>query len=311
MYTILGATGNVGSKIADILVSVQGEDVRLVSRTADRMLPCLLRKTRADLTYYSGDAESYVGDILDTDFLVQAFKGSEAVFTLIPPNTKTENFMTYADKISESITRALEIAEIKYVVNLSSIGAELSEGTGPVLGLYNFEQRLNRIKNLNVMHVRAAFFMENLFMNIEQIGSKGINSSPIRGDLKLPMIATQDIADFVVKQLVKRDFSGSSVAYLLGERDLSMSEATAVIGKIIGKPDLKYVMLPYDEAEKALLSAGFSRDVSRSYVELDKALNDGRITGSLKRTEENTTAISIERFCSEVFAQIYSQKKAA
>jgi uncharacterized protein YbjT (DUF2867 family) len=194
---------------------------------------------------------------------------------------------------------------------LSSIGAELSEGTGPILALHNFEQRLNRIVGLNIMHVRAGFFMENLLMNIDSIRSGEINSSPVKGELKLPMIATQDIADYVVKRLVNRDFSGSSVAYLLGERDLSLIEATAVIGKIIGKPDLKYITLPYNEAEKTLVLAGFSPDVSRSYIEMDKALNDGRITGSLKRTAENTTAISLERFCAEVFVQIYSQQKAA
>ncbi|HUK99471.1 MAG TPA: NAD(P)H-binding protein, partial [Nitrospirota bacterium] len=195
MYTILGATGNVGSKIADIMISLKGENVRLVSRTADRMLPCLLQKNRADITMYSGDAEAYVGDMMDAAFLVHAFEGADAVFTLIPPNINAEKFMTYAASISESIAHALEIANVRYVVNLSSIGADMSEGTGAILALHNFEQRLNRIDGLNVMHVRAAFFMENLFMNIGQIQSQGINSSAIQGNIKFPMIATQDVAE--------------------------------------------------------------------------------------------------------------------
>jgi len=228
MIAILGATGNVGSKIADILISKKAEDVRLFSRTADRMLPCLLRQTRADLTFYSGDAEAHVGDITDTESLAEAMKGTDAVFTLVPPNNKAENFMAYADKVVESIVKAVEISGVKYVVNLSSIGAELSEGTGPIRGLYNLEQRLNRIKGLHVLHVRAGYFMENLLMNIDLIRAKGFMTDSLRGDLKLPMIATYDIAEFVANRLVSRDFTGSSVEYLFSEVS-SLNEAATII----------------------------------------------------------------------------------
>lgn len=309
MYTILGATGNTGSRIADILIR-KGEDVRLVARTADRMLPSLVKKARADITYV-GEAHSYVGDMMDTEFLVKALEGSDAVFTLIPPNVKAENFMSFADKIGESIARALEIAKVTFVVNLSSIGAELSQNTGPILGLHHQEERLNRIQLLNVVHLRASYFMENLLMNIEMIRSKGINGSAIRGDLKLPMIATRDIADVAAERLVKCDFTGSSVRYLLGQRDLSLVEATGIIGNKIGKPELEYSLFPYKEAEKGLIAAGLSPDMSRLYIEMSRAFNDGRIIGPLKRTKENTTQTSFERFCDEVIVPLYSQKKAA
>jgi hypothetical protein len=68
-------------------------------------------------------------------------------------------------------------------------------------------------------------------------------------------------------------------------------------------------MFPYDEAEKGLVSAGLSPDMSKRYVEMSKALNDGRIIA--KRTTENTTPTSFEVFCDEVFAPLFSQKKAA
>jgi uncharacterized protein YbjT (DUF2867 family) len=309
MYTILGATGNIGSKIADILIR-KGEDVRLVARTADQLLPSLIKKARADVTYV-GEADSYVGDLLDTEFLVKALEGSDAVFTLIPPNPQAENFMSYADEIGESIARALEIAKMSHVVNLSSVGAELSLNTGPILGLHKQEERLNRIKMLNVVHLRAAYFMENLLMNIEMIRSKGINGSAIRGDLKFPMIATKDIADVAAERLVKRDFAGTSVQYLLGQRDLSLIESTGIIGSKVGKPELKYIQFPYDEAEKGLIAAGLSPDMSRIYIEMSRAFNEGRIVGPLKRAKENTTPTSFERFCDEVIVPLYSQKKVA
>lgn len=309
MYTILGATGNTGSKIADILIR-RGEDVRLVARTADRMLPSLVKKARADETFV-GEAHSYVGDMMDTEFLVKALEESDAVFTLIPPNLKAENFMSYAEKIGKSIARAIEIAKVRYVVNLSSIGAELSQNTGPILALHDQEDRLNRIKALNVVHLRAAYFMENLLMNIEMIRSKSISGTALRGDLKFPIIATRDVAEVAAERLVKRDFTETSVRYLLGQRDLSLVEATEIIGRKIGKPELKYFLFPYDEAEKGLIAAGISSDMSRLYIEMSRAFNEGRVIGPAKRTAENTTPTSFEKFCDELIVPRYSEKKAA
>jgi uncharacterized protein YbjT (DUF2867 family) len=297
MYTILGATGNVGRKIADNLIK-RGEKVRLVARSAERLRP-----------FVGNRAEAFAGDAMDTEFLSKAFKGSDAVLTLIPSNIKADRLLAYADKIGESIERALKLAKVEYVVNLSSAGAELPEGTGPVVGLHNQEERLNRIRGLNVLHLRSAFYMENVLMNIDLIRSRGIMGSAIRGDTRFPMIATKDIAAFAAERLVKRDFAGSSVRYLLGERDLSMIEATDIIGRKINRPSLVYVMFPYDEAEKSLISAGLSPDVSRLYVEMSRAFNDGRIIA--KRTAENTTPTSFEVFCDEVFVPAFLSAKAA
>jgi len=299
MYTLLGATGNVGGKIADILIK-KGEKVRLVARSGER-----LRKL------VGPNSHAFAGDITDPEFLVKAFTGSDAVFTLIPPNVRASDFMAYARTVSESIARALDTTKVKYVVNLSSWGADLTEGTGPILGLHNNEERLNRIKGLNVLHLRPANFMENSLMSIELIRSRGVNGSAARGDLKFPMIAAKDVAEIAADRLLKCDFSGSSLQALLGQRDLSMIEATTIIGKKIGSPDLRYVMLSYDDAEKAFLAAGLSSDMSKKYVQMAKALNDGRLYGTVKRSTANTTSTSFEQFCDEVFVPLYMQKKAA
>lgn len=297
MYTILGATGNIGGKIAGILAK-EGKTARIVARSADRLKQLAGKH-----------AEAFVGDALDTEFLVKAFTGAEAIFTLIPPNFKAEKFLTYADTVGESIARAVEIAEIKYVVNLSSVGADLPDGTGPIVGLHRQEERLNRIKGLQVLHLRPAYFMENLLMNVDLIKTKGIAGSAIRGENKFPMIATKDIAAFAAERLVKRDFSGSSVKYLLGQRDLSMIEATMTIGGKIGLPDLPYITFPYDAAEKGLIAAGLSADMSRLYLEMSRAFNEGRVIAV--RTTANTTSTTMEEFCDEVFTPAYRQLKVA
>jgi len=298
MITILGATGHVGGKIAEILIK-KGEKVRLVARSTSQLRPLVGKNVQA-----------LAGDALDVEFLVKAFKDADAVFTLIPPNPKAERFIDYADKIGESIARALEITRVNYVVNLSSVGGELKRGTGPITGLHHMEERLSKIKGLNVLNLRATYFMENLLMNVDLIRSKGIAGSAIRGDLKIPMIATRDIAAAAAERLIKRDFSGSSVRYLLGQRDLSMIEAAGIIGTKINKPDLSYVMFPYDDAEKAMVAGGLSPDMSRLYVEMSRAFNDGLIRTE-SRVPENTTTTKLETFCDEVFVPAFTQRKAA
>lgn len=297
MITIVGASGTVGSKITALLKK-QGVRTRLVARSADRLRTMVDRRT-----------DAMAGDALDTEFLVKAFQGADAVFTLIPPNPVTDDFRAYADRIGSSIARALEITRIGYVVNLSSIGADLPDGTGPIAGLHDQEERLNRIAGLNVLHVRAAYFMENLLMSRDLVLSRGVNGSPIRGDIKLPMIATEDVASFCADRLVKRDFAGSSTFFLLGSSDLSMIEATMTIGIKIGKPNLPYIMFSESEAEERLTAAGLSREMSRQYIEMSAAFNAGRIR--TLRTPESTTQTTFDEFCSRVLVPFYLQKKAA
>jgi uncharacterized protein YbjT (DUF2867 family) len=124
------------------------------------------------------------------------------------------------------------------------------------------------------------------------------------------MIATKDIAAYAAERLVRRDFIGSSVRYLLGQRDVSMIEATEIIGRKISKPGLAYVMSPYEEAEKEMVAMGMSRDITRLFSEMSRAFNEGRIKTDL-RNAENTTPTSFEAFCDEVFVPAYKQAKAA
>jgi uncharacterized protein YbjT (DUF2867 family) len=236
--------------------------------------------------------------------LTKAFAGAEAVYALIPPNFGVADFRAYQKKIGESIVAAVKGSGVKYVVHLSSQGAHLPDRTGPIVGLHDQEERLNRLDGVNVLHLRPTYFMENLLMNIDLIKKMNIMGSAVRGDVKFAMIATKDIAAYASERLVKRDFSGKSVRDLLGQRDLSLDEAVAVIGKKLGKTGLKYVAFPYDDAEKGMVGMGLTPDMSKLYTEMSKALNDGLFAVNIPRTRENTTSTSIEEFAG-VFAKIY------
>ena len=125
----------------------------------------------------------------------------------------------------------------------------------------------------------------------------------------IAMIATKDIAAYAAERLVKRDFTGKSVVDLLGQRDMSLSETASIIGKKLGKPELKYVAFPYEDAEKGMIAMGLTPDLSRLYAEMSRALNEGLFAVNIPRTKANTTPTPFETFA-DLFAAAYQASES-
>ena len=289
MYVILGASGNTGSIIADSLLS-KGKKVRVVGRDVAR-LELFVRK----------GAEAFTGDVKDAVALTKAFRGARAAYLLLPPITSRED----QERESDAIAKAVTESGLRYAVYLSSYGAHVPEGTGPVTGLHSSEQKLNAVDGLNVLHLRAAYFMENNLAGISMIQETGIFGHALLPDLKLPMMATRDVGKYAAQRLLDLDFSGKQTRELLGERDLSMAEATAIIARGIGKPDLRYVQFPYDQVQQVLEQMGMPAKKAAVYIEMFKAINTGVLAAQEPRSRENTTTTSFEEFVKDVFAPAY------
>jgi uncharacterized protein YbjT (DUF2867 family) len=294
-HVILGATGNTGSIIADSLLS-KGRNVRVVGRDAGR-LQRFVRK----------GAEAFTGDASDAGALTKAFRGARAAYLLLPPITSRED----QERESDAIAKAVKESGVRYAVNLSSYGAHVPKGTGPVTGLHSSEQKLNAISDLNVLHLRAAYFMENNLAAIEMIHGMGLFEHALLPDLKLPMIATPDVGAYAAQRLLDLDFSGKQTRELLGERDLSMTEATVLIGRGIGKPDLRYEQFPYDQVQQVLEQTGMSPKKAAVYIEMFEAINAGLLAAQEQRSPENSTRTSFESFVQDVFAPAYRGKASA
>lgn len=293
IYVILGASGNTGSIVADSLL-LNGKTVRVVGRDARRLQ-----------RFADKGAEVFIADWSDAAALAKAFNRAHAAYLMLPPAKSRE----HQEQESAAIAQAVKESGIRYAVHLSSYGAQVPEGTGPVAGLHSSEEKLNAINDLNVLHLRAAYFMENNLKSIGMIHGMGVLGNALLRDVKLPMIATPDVGDYAAQRLLHLDFSGKQARELLGERDLSMSEATAVIGRAIGKPDLEYKQLPYGLVEQALTQMGISPKASAMYVEMYKAINTGILIPLEPRSRENTTATSFETFVQDVFVAEYQQNK--
>jgi uncharacterized protein YbjT (DUF2867 family) len=191
---------------------------------------------------------------------------------------------------------AIRDSGLSHVVFLSSLGADVVEGTGPIAGLHAQEQRLRRLPAVNALILRPAYFFENFFDTLGLVKHQGINGGPIAPDLSFPMIATRDIADVAARALRQRDWRGVVVRELLGQRDLTFAEATRIIGSRIGQPALPYVQFPYADFTASLVRMGVSPNVAGLYAEMARAVNEGRVKSRKGRRPENTTATRFEAF---------------
>jgi uncharacterized protein YbjT (DUF2867 family) len=296
MYMILGATGNIGSVISKALLK-KGEKVRVVGRSAGRLQPFVQR-----------GAEAFVGDVANAEAMTRALTGARAAFLMIPPSMTSPDYRADQEKTSEAFSAAAKNSGLQYAVNLSSYGAQAQAGTGPITGLHDAEKKLNAIDKLNVLHLRPGYFFENHFAGIQMIQMMGIFGGALRGDLKIPMIATRDIGAYAAERLLKLDFNGKSTQELQGERDLTMAEVVAVIAKGLRKPDLRYVQFPYEQIEKVLEQMGTPAKTVASFIEMFQGINNGIVTAMEPRAAANTTPTTIETFVKEVFVPAYRGK---
>lgn len=284
MYAVMGATGRTGRVVAEELLA-SGKKVRVVSRDANKL---------SDLV--SRGAEAFAGSVDDADAVAKALRGVTWVYTMVPPPTTHVSY--------EEAGRALADAAVKagatHVVNLSAIGAHMREGGGHLSDFYPLEQAFNRNVGLNVLHLRAGFFMENLFETIPEIKAKGTMSHLLRPDIAVPWIAARDIGHFAAQALLQLNFEGKSTRELLGHRDISMPETAALIGKAIGNPSLQYKQISSDDSP-----------LPRPMVEMFEVFNHGSIRWLEKRSPMNTTPTSLETFLKDEFVPRFKLHRMA
>jgi len=288
VIAVMGATGNTGRKIAEALLQA-GEKVRALGRSPARL---------ADLE--RAGAEVLTGDVADATFLARAFRGTTAAYTLLPTDQRSPDYAARQRQEGEAIVQAVRESDVRYVVALSSLGADLANGTGVLVGLHEQEERLKRLEGTNVLLLRPVSFFENFYGQRGLVKEQGIMADSVAPDLAAPMIAARDVADVAAGALAARDWQGVVVRELLGQRDLTHREIARILGQRSGKPDLEYVQLSYDEMAASLVQAGMSPSFARLYVEMTRAFNDGMVGTGTTRTVEITTPTTFEGFADEL-----------
>ncbi len=297
-YVITGGAGHISKPLAEKLLS-EGHDVTVISRHA---------KNVAELT--AKGAKTAIGSVEDVLFLTQTFAGADAVYTMVPPNMEAPDWKGFIGKIGDNYAQAIKANGIKYVVNLSSIGAHLADGCGPVSGLYRAEAALNELNSVHIKHLRPGYFYDNLLGNTAMAKNLGIIGANFGGpNLRIVMSDTSDIAEIAAQELLTLGFSGHSVRYIASD-ERTTDEIAKALGTAIGKPGLPWVIFSDDDARKGMLQAGLPAEIAKNYAEMGHSLNSGDMTADYwKNRPVSLGKIKLENFA-RVFAALYNSNEA-
>lgn len=264
-YVITGGAGNI-SKPLSLALLQKGHQVTVIGRSTANLQELI-----------DAGAKTAIGSVEDVDFLIQSFTGADAIYAMIPPNFGAADWKAYIGTIGENYARAIAASAVKQVVFLSSVGADLPDGCGPVTGLYRAEQALQALKEVNIVYLRPPYFYNNLFANIGLIKNMGIIGSNFSSPTgKFPIVAPVDIAEVAASYLLHADFTGHQVHYLSSD-ETSTDEIASAIGKAIGKPDLKWVQFSDEQTLTGMLQAGVPEEIAKNYTEMGAALQSGKM----------------------------------
>ncbi|WP_025142794.1 NmrA family NAD(P)-binding protein [Pedobacter jeongneungensis] len=255
---ITGSLGNISRPLATTLIA-QGQEVTVLSSNSDKA---------AEITQLG--AQAAIGSVSDENFLVNTFTGADLVYLMVPTDFGATDIRGYIKSIGGHYANAIKAAGVKKVVLLSSIGAHLDKGTGPIAGLHDVEQQFDQLTNLDLLILRPAFFYINFYANIDLIKHAGIIGSNYGADQSIVLVDPKDIAA-VAAEKIQEGFTGRSILYIASDKR-KLSEVALALGTAIGKADLPWIEFEDTQAYEGMVGAGLSPEMARNYVEMGTAI---------------------------------------
>jgi len=256
-------TGNIGRGLSERLINA-GVELVLLVRNPGKVQHLADR-----------GAVVHQGDLQDLEFVVKATEGVDVLFWLTPPNYETDDLRAFQNQIGDMAAEAVRRNQIARVVDLSSIGAHLAEGTGPIAGLGDVEKKFEKT-GAHVTHLRPGFFMENYFMSADSIVGENAVFLPVKGDAKMAMIATDDIAKAAADRILDKTWTGRSVIELVGPSEVTFADAAKTIGTALGR-EITHVTTSLEQTSEALTGTGVPPDTADLFVEMYDAFNSGKV----------------------------------
>lgn len=293
-YVITGGAGNISKPLTLALLRA-GHNVTVIGRNAANL---------KELT--DAGAKAATGSVEDENFITQSFAGADAVYIMVPPNFGATGWREYQNKVGDIYVNAIKHNAVKYVVLLSSVGAHMGNGSGPVDGLSDLEKKLAAFDGVNVKNLRPSYFMSNLFGQIPMIKNMNILGGNFGNtDEKLVLTDTNDIADAAAEELLNLNFTGNTIRYIMSD-ERHPNEIAAVLSEAIGKPGLPWVTFTDEQTLDGMLQAGLPQTIAEGYTELGKALRTGEAQEDYWKNRPATAGkVKLEDFA-KTFASVYN-----
>lgn len=262
MYVVLGPTGHTGSTVAETLLS-QGQSVRVVVRAPEK-----------GASWKARGAEVAVASYQDRIAMMKALAGAQGVYLLAPPNYAAVSWLEEQRRILDLVAQAVKESGIAHVVFLSSEGAQLPEGTGPILAERDAEAKLGAVAK-NITFLRPAYFFENWEPVLDVAKTQGLLPTFIPPDMKIPMISTQDIGRIAAERLMAGP-RGREVLELSGPEAYSPEQVAAALSQLFKRP-VTTQLAPLSEVVPTFKSFGFSDGAAALFEELYRGFVNGSI----------------------------------
>ena len=269
---VVGATGRIGATLTRKLLHA-GHQVRALSRGG----PSLDALTQAGAEPFLGSFDTGAGE------LGRFFQGVDAAFLMVKTDW-TNNLHGHYPAVARRFVDALRDSPVRLAVSLTAIGSDVEGDTGHFARFHQRDRKLNELANIDLVHLRAGWFMENLLAWTDGIAKHGRIASFLNPDRRMPWVATHDIAELAARELTHPTGDRRSVREV-GSEDLSMTEVAAMIGREIGRAvDYRLIDSNRKEVEAAFLQK-FGTPARWLYDnQTYAALNDGRVRFHGKRS---------------------------
>lgn len=291
--SVTGSLGNISKPLAQQLNN-DGHSVTIISSDKNK---------QAQIEAIGATAA--IGSVEDVAFLTQAFTGADALYAMVPPNLATADMRAYYAGIGNNYASAIIATGVKQVVLLSSMGAHLAEGTGPILGIRDVEAIFNQLAGVNITYLRPSFFYTNFYNYVPMIKGMGIFGDNFGDTDRVVFVSPKDIA-VAAADALEYPVSGKQIRYVVSD-ELTGNEAAAILGKAIGKPELKWLKFSDADTLQGLQQAGVPQHASEKFVEMGQAARSGALWQDYdQHTNETFKGITkLEDFARE-FAQAFN-----
>ena len=259
MVAVTGITGKVGGQVARGLLA-QGQTVRAIVRS----------RAKGDEWAALG-CDVFVASVDDAEAMTEAFRGVDGVFLMTPPNYDPEPGFPDTQRNSVAIRTAIEEGRPGKVVFLSTVGAQVTEPN--LLNNSGMTEAMLRTVPVPVAFLRAAWFMENAAWDIESAKSGVVHSFLQPLDHRIPMVATEDIAQTAV-ELLGQSWNGVRIVELEGPERYSSNDVAAALASALGTP-VRNEIVPRSTWEELFRSQGTKNPLPR--IRMVDGFNEGWI----------------------------------
>jgi uncharacterized protein YbjT (DUF2867 family) len=288
MYAIVGITGRVGGSTAETLLAA-GKKVRGIVRD------------KAKAAHWAKQGVELVnGDFDDIAALIEAFRGSDGVFVMLPPYFAPAPGYPETKNIVANIRSALLAAKPKKVVYLSSVGAQHQRGLGLITQSHILEEEMRTLPFPNAF-IRAAWFLENYQWDVQPARERGEIDLYLIPDRSISMVATQDIGELAAKTL-QQEWNGNRVLELEGPEKYSPTDAVAAFSRLLGRP-VTGRSIPRSDWHRLFVQQGTAEDRTTPRIEMLDGFNSGWIDFESAGAERFKGKVTLEEVIKSLIAK--------